>query len=122
VFYRWVIADRDGGSSWDSPNANPARLEAMLENATACLTEQRASDKHLRPDQVSAISCPVTCVVGARTQPLFERTTRAAAELIPGAELRVIERSNHAFVTEAPHELAAAIRDGAARPAAATAG
>jgi hypothetical protein len=64
---------------------------------------------------VSDISCPVTCILGARTQPLFEPTTRAAAELIPAAELRVIERSNHAFVTEAPQEFAAAIREGAAR-------
>jgi 3-oxoadipate enol-lactonase len=114
AFYRWVLSYPDGGSSWDSPKADPERLEAMLDNATACLTEQQATDKHLTPERVSGISCPVTCILGARTQPLFERTTRAAAERIPGAELRVIERSNHAFVTEAPQELAAAIREGAA--------
>jgi pimeloyl-ACP methyl ester carboxylesterase len=67
-FYRWVVAYPEGGSSLDSPNADPERLEAMLVNATACLTEQRATDKHLTPERVSGISCPVTCILGARTQ------------------------------------------------------
>jgi pimeloyl-ACP methyl ester carboxylesterase len=115
AWFRFITGYRDGGSTWDRPDYPAERKETLLANASAMLTEMQSRDTHLTRERVSAIDCPVTVVLGGRSQSWFDKTARNTAELIDGAELRVIEDSNHAFGWEQPHALAAAIRAGAAR-------
>jgi pimeloyl-ACP methyl ester carboxylesterase len=118
AWLRFITGYREGGSTWDRPDYPEERKEELLANASAMLTEMQSRHAHLTRERVSSIDCPVTVVLGGRSQSWFQKTARATADLIDDAQLRMIEDSNHAFGWEQPHALATAIREGAARAAA----
>jgi len=122
VWLRFITSYREGGSTWDRPDYPADRKEALLANASAMLEEMESRDSDLTRERVAAIELPVTVVLGGRSPSWFDKTARATADLIPGAELRVIEDSNHAFSLEQPQAFADAIRAGAARAAAVPSG
>ena len=115
AWLRYITGYRDGGSAWDRPDYPADRKEALLANPTAMLTEMESRDSELTPERVAQIDIPVTVVLGGRSVSWFDRTARSTASLIEGADLRVIEDSNHAFSFEHAQALADAIRAGAAR-------
>jgi 2-succinyl-6-hydroxy-2,4-cyclohexadiene-1-carboxylate synthase len=64
-------------------------------------------------DRLGELTMPVTVVVGDR-DPKFQALAERYMNALPEGELVVIEGAGHGIPREAPHELAAAIQDGAA--------
>lgn len=116
VFMEYTCGYRGGGSLWaDYPQENKDTLRA---NSAGLLVELRAArrDRHLNARALGRLTVPVTIAYGARTQLYFERCAKAAAKLVPGAELRTIPGANHALGTSAPEETATLIRAAVSSP------
>lgn len=60
-------------------------------------------------DDLSRIRTPVTVAFGRKTRPLFEIASRAVADAIPGAELRVVDAADHMLPEKEPHAFAALV-------------
>lgn len=60
-------------------------------------------------DHLSALSCPVTIIVGADDAPYRDRSFEMAR--LAGASLHVIGGAGHAIVAEAPYQVAGVLRD-----------
>ena len=114
-WFRFVTAWSDGGSTWARDDIPQARRERMLGNATALFSgDMRADDSYLTLEKVGGIACPVTCLLGERSNPWFERALRPLEDALPDVTRRTIPGCNHAFATERPAETAEAIRQAVA--------
>lgn len=112
TFLRWVMGERGAGSTWDRPEYPEDRRQALLGNARGTWNDIDSGDgSHLTTEQVRAISCPVTLVRGDLSQQWFVKCLQGIADLLPAAEVRVIEGSNHAFTFHKPLEFARVIRE-----------
>lgn len=111
TFLRWVMGERGGGSTWDRPDYPEERRQALLDNARGTWNDIDSGDgSHLSRGQISSIRCPVTLVRGDLSQPWFARCLEGISELIPSAETRIIEGTNHALTFHKPLEFAETIR------------
>ena len=95
----------------DREPARVAALRAMLERQPpegylAAVEALASSDLGRRP---AAIACPTLCLVGSEDRSTPPEQVAALAELIPGAELAVIEGVGHLPPVEAPEETAAQV-------------
>jgi pimeloyl-ACP methyl ester carboxylesterase len=100
-FLRWAYTYRDGGTAWDVYPAEWRR--AARENAKAVLADIRIAIGGYPPArQLAAISTPVVCAYGARSDPSMVRITRSLARAIPAARVREIEGAGHAVAFDAP--------------------
>lgn len=112
AFLRWVMTERGGGSTWDRPDYPEERRQVLLGNARGTLNDIDSGDgSHLSREQIRSLRCPVTLVNGEQSLPWFAKTTAGIAELLPHAQLRTIEGSNHALTFHKPLEFAQVIRE-----------
>lgn len=111
-WFRWVTSHADGSeSSWDAPANTAERKESMLANASACFRgDLKADDSHLTPELLGRIDVPITVLVGANTNPWFDKLGRHAVDVMPRARLEKVEGGSHAMTLEAPTAFAGAIR------------
>ncbi len=109
-FLRWAYAYRDGGTAWW---ALPAEWrDAARENATAVLADIRIAIGSYPPTrQLAAVTRPVVCAYGARSDPGLARIARSLARAIPSASLREIEGAGHAVAFDAPVNFVKVITD-----------
>ncbi|MEX2658467.1 MAG: alpha/beta hydrolase [Acidimicrobiales bacterium] len=97
-----------------------AHLEAMretlaatsAETRTGCLVAMRAMDFE---EALAHVELPVHVVVGSRDLLTPRSQSRRLAEIIPGAELHVIDGAGHMLSLEAPDELTDQLERAAAR-------
>jgi pimeloyl-ACP methyl ester carboxylesterase len=100
-FLRWAYTYRDGGTAWEAFPAEWRR--AAKDNAKAVLADIRiAIGGYPSPKQLAAISTPVVCTYGARSDKTMAAISRSLARAIPTASVREIEGAGHAVAFDAP--------------------
>lgn len=117
VFFRWATSYRTGGSAFDR---TPAVLrEMMFRNARSLLAEldphpAGMSFEHLPMRALSAVTAPITFMLGELSQPQFHRAHAALVGAMPAIQTERIPGASHAMNFDAPVEFAAAVERGAA--------
>ncbi|MPY80192.1 MAG: alpha/beta fold hydrolase [Actinophytocola sp.] len=101
VFFRWASRYTTGGSAFDRfPPAWQATLRA---NGAATMAELDAgTGEYLSRKQISAINCPVTCLVGDLSDPALVAATRRIAALLPHARVVEATGAGHALHFDRP--------------------
>jgi pimeloyl-ACP methyl ester carboxylesterase len=109
TFLRWAGWRRDGTTELDRLPA-PLR-EQLLANAGAIVREiDLGTGEHLSTADTEGIRCPVTCLLGAESQPAFARSAARLAELVPSTRVEgPIAGAGHWLQFDAPQQVAAAV-------------
>jgi pimeloyl-ACP methyl ester carboxylesterase len=108
-FYRWASRYTTGGCAFD--RFPPVLQDAMRESAAATLAELDAgTGEHLTATAIASIRCPVTCLVGELSDPVFPAATRRLAAMLPPAMVIAIPGAGHALHVDRPDEYIAAVR------------
>ncbi len=118
--YRWSNSYTSGGSGFD--RLPSAEQEGMLANAPSTVRE---IDQLTRPAPssraVRGITCPVTCVEGSLSEPVFPRAIQRLQRLLPQIRVAGIEGGAHMLHRDQPEEWARAVLEATAPAVAAPA-
>jgi len=107
-FLRWASSYTTGGCGFDRMSA--AMQQAMLDTAGATMGDLDAgTGEHITMEQVAALPCPVTCLLGDLTVPAFANATRRIVKAHPAATLVMIRGAGHAIPFDRPQEFVSAV-------------
>lgn len=116
TMYRWANSYTTGGNGFDQ--LPPEEQEGMLAHAHSTLVEM---DQVTRPfpssKVVSGIGCPVTCLQGSLSDPVFPRAVSRLRSRLPQTRVVEIEGGAHMLHRDQPDEWVRAVLD-AAQPVA----
>ena len=113
TFLHFALAYVSGGTAFDRLPVTWRR--AMFDNTAATLSEIDAgTGEYLSAAQISSISCPVTCLVGALSLPFFHHATRRIMQLLPHARLRTVAGAGHFVPFDQPAAFVRIVREAAA--------
>lgn len=108
-FYRWASRRTSGGCAFD--RFPPAVQQSMRDTAAATLAELGAgTGEHLTPAAIGSIRCPVTCLLGDRSDPVFGAATARLTRMLPHATVVTIPGAGHALHFDEPEAFASALR------------
>jgi pimeloyl-ACP methyl ester carboxylesterase len=108
TFLRYALSSTTGESAFDRWPA--AWQQAMGDNTAAVLAElDTGTGEELQPAQLATISCPVTCLRGALSQPFLVRATDRLTRLFPHANYDIIPDVAHGLPVDTCAEVGAAI-------------
>jgi pimeloyl-ACP methyl ester carboxylesterase len=108
IFYRAVSRYHGGGGANGFDALEPDVRAAILDNAPAIVAEIRAgTGEQLTPERLARVACPVTLLLGGRSQPLFARIGRDLARALPQLRTARVRDAGHLMMHEAPAALAA---------------
>ncbi|WP_409331580.1 alpha/beta fold hydrolase [Trujillonella humicola] len=114
-FYRWASRRTTGGCAFD--DFAPALRAAMRSTAAATLAELDAgTGEHLTGASIGTIRCPVTCLLGAASDPALTAATRRLVRMLPQATVVPIAGAGHALHVDRPREYADAVRSAMPAP------
>jgi pimeloyl-ACP methyl ester carboxylesterase len=112
TMYRWANSYTTGGNAFDGLPRD--EQEGMLAHARSTLVEM---DQLLRPfpssKALSRIECPVTCLQGSLSDPVFPRAIRRLRRRVPHADVVEIEGGAHMLHRDRPDEWVRAVLDAA---------
>jgi pimeloyl-ACP methyl ester carboxylesterase len=115
TMYRWANSYTTGGNAFD--RLPLAEQEGMLAHSRSTLLEM---DQLTRPfpssKAVASIGCPVTCLQGSLSDPVFPRAVRRLRRRLPQTKVVEIEGGAHMLHRDRPDEWVRAVLD-AAQPA-----
>lgn len=113
AFFRWATGYTSGGCAFERL---PAEWQAALRrNGPATMAELDAgTGEYLTREQLASITCPVTCLVGGLSDPVFAAATRRIAAMVTQAAVIDIPGASHALHFDRPTEFVTAIRTAAA--------
>ena len=118
--YRWANSYTSGGNGFDRLPAE--EQEGMLAHAPSTVREM---DQLARPAPssrvVRSISCPVTCVQGSLSEPVFPRAVERVRRLLPQTRVATIDGGAHMLHRDRPEEWVRAVLEAAAPAVAAPA-
>lgn len=108
TFFRFATSHTTGGCTFERmPTETQA---AMLDTATATMGDLDAgTGEYLTMDQIAAISCPVTCLLGELTAPAIANATRRIVESLPNVKLVEINSAGHAMHFDQPQAFVDAV-------------
>lgn len=110
AFLRWALRYREGGTALD--NLDPQERAAIVANGRAIARELDASTgEHLTQEMLSRIVCPVTLLVGDRSDPSFTKAADRLRVAIPKAMLRTIRGAGHDLQLTHPQSIADAVHE-----------
>jgi pimeloyl-ACP methyl ester carboxylesterase len=110
AFLRFALAYVSGGTAFDRLPVTWRR--AMLDNTAATLSEIDAgTGEYLSAAQISSITCPVTCLVGAVSLPFYHQATSRIMQLLPQAKLQIVAGAGHFVPFDQPAEFVRIIRE-----------
>jgi pimeloyl-ACP methyl ester carboxylesterase len=116
TMYRWANSYTTGGNAFDRLPLE--EQEGMLVHSRSTVLEM---DQLTRPfpssKAVSSIGCPVTCLQGSLSDPVFPRAVRRLRRRLPQSKVVEIEGGAHMLHRDRPDEWVRAVLD-AAQPAA----
>lgn len=120
TMYRWANGYTTGGSAFDRLPAE--EQEGMLAHAHSTLVEMDRLTPPFFPSSkaVSSIRCPVTCLQGSLSDPVFPRAVRRLQRRLPQTRVVDIDGGAHMLHRDQPDEWVRVVLE-AARPAAAPA-
>lgn len=109
VFFQWASRYTSGGCAFDR---FPAAWQVTLRrNGPATMAELDAgTGEYLSREQLASITCPVTCLVGALSDPVLPAATRRITAMVPQAETVTIPGAGHALHFDRPAEFVAVVR------------
>ena len=120
AMYRWANSYTSGGNGFD--RLPPEEQEGMLAHAPSTVREM---DQLTRPAPssrvVRGIACPVTCVQGSLSEPVFPRAIKRVQRLLPQTRVADIDGGAHMLHRDRPEEWARAVLEAAAPAVAAPA-
>jgi pimeloyl-ACP methyl ester carboxylesterase len=112
TMYRWSNSYTTGGNAFDGLPRD--EQEGMLAHSRSTLVEM---DQLMRPfpssKAVSRIECPVTCLQGSLSEPVFARAIRRLRRRVPHANVVEIEGGAHMLHRDRPDEWVRAVLDAA---------
>lgn len=109
-FLRFVLAYNTGGTAFD--RLPVAWQQAMLDNTHASLAEIDAgTGEYLSPQQLSSISCPVTCLAGSLSLSFYHAACQRILHLLLQANMQVVEGAGHFVTFDQPTAFASAIQN-----------
>jgi pimeloyl-ACP methyl ester carboxylesterase len=105
AFLDWAYRTRDRTGGFDT---FPIAIQrANLANAAAIMADLDAgTGEELTAQRLAGVTCPVTCVVAADTQPRLAARTTRIPRLITHARLERIEGAGHASFHDQPQRFA----------------
>jgi pimeloyl-ACP methyl ester carboxylesterase len=114
--YRWANSYTTGGNAFD--RLPLAEQEGMLVHSRSTLLEMDQLTRPFpSPKAVASIGCPVTCLQGSLSDPVFPRAVRRLRRRLPQTKVVEIEGGAHMLHRDRPDEWVRAVLD-ATRPAA----
>ena len=112
TMYRWANSYTTGGNAFD--RLPPEEQEGMLAHAGSTLGEM---DQFTRPfpssDAVASIRCPVTCLQGSLSDPVFPRAVSRLQSRLPQTRVVEIEGGAHMLHRDQPDKWVRAVLDAA---------
>ena len=109
-FYRWASGRRDGTNSWDT--VPEAWRDLALQHADAVFREIRQLMVPIPSSRtIRSIEAATTMVIGDVGQPVFHRTTRRVARLLPRSTTLEIAGSGHLIAVDQPVAFAACVAE-----------
>lgn len=83
----------------------------MRDTAAATLAELDAgTGEHLTPAAIGSIRCPVTCLLGDLSDPVFGAATGRLTRMLPHATVVRVPGAGHALHVDQPAGFASAVR------------
>lgn len=114
VFLRWASRYTSGGCAFD--RFPTAWQDALRENGASTMAELDAgTGEYLSPQQIAAIACPVTCLTGSLSDPVFPAATRRITTLLPHASTVTVAGAGHALHFDRPDALVDAVQSATVR-------
>jgi pimeloyl-ACP methyl ester carboxylesterase len=108
-FARFATAYSDGGNGFDE--APPEAREAMLANAPAIMGDlDSGTGEHIKNEELGRISCPVVCLVGARTGPMYAAAAERIHKALPSTRVEVVPGAGHTLPLTHPAAVVDAVR------------
>jgi pimeloyl-ACP methyl ester carboxylesterase len=108
-FVRFVTAYTDGGNGFD--DAPPEGREALLANAPAIMRElDSGTGEHIKSDGLARISCPVLCLVGGRSSPMYSAAAERIRAALPSTRIEFVPGAGHTMPLTHPAAVAEAVR------------
>jgi pimeloyl-ACP methyl ester carboxylesterase len=115
AMYRWANSYTSGGNGFD--RLPPEEQEGMLAHAPSTVREM---DQLTRPAPssriVRGVDCPVTCVRGSLSEPVFPRAIERVQRLLPQTRVARIDGGAHMLHRDRPDEWVRAVLEAAAAP------
>lgn len=109
-FYRWASGRGDGSNSWDT--VPEEWKEVALGHADAVFREIRQMTVPIPSSRtIRSVAAPTTVVIGDVGQPVFHRTTRRVARLLPESKVVEVLDSGHLLAVDQPVAFAATVAD-----------
>ncbi|MEA2349031.1 MAG: hypothetical protein QOG62_2818 [Thermoleophilaceae bacterium] len=119
TMYRWANSYTTGDNGFDRLPAE--EQEGMLAHARSTVLEMDQLTRPFPPSRaISSIGCPVTCLQGSLSDPVFPRAVRRLKRRLPQTRVVEIEGGAHMLHRDQPDEWARVVLE-AAEPAAAPA-
>lgn len=114
AFLRWACRYTTGGNAYDR---YPETLrEVVRRNATALLVEVDAgTGEDLSKERISSVRCPVTCLLGELSDPVFGKAIGRLVGLLPRTEVVRVPGAGHAMHFDQPPAFVRAVRQAAGR-------
>ena len=113
AMYRWSNSYTTGGNGFD--RLPPEEQEGMLAHAPSTVREM---DQLTRPAPssrvVRGIACPVTCVQGSLSEPVFPRAINRLQRLLPQTRIVEIQGGAHMLHRDQPEEWVRAVLEAGA--------
>jgi pimeloyl-ACP methyl ester carboxylesterase len=111
TFLRYALSSTTGDSAFDRWPV--AWQQAMGDNAAAVLAELDAgTGEELQPARLATITCPVTCLRGALSQPFLVKSTERLTQLLPQAAYDIVPNVAHGLPVDKRAEFVAIIERG----------
>ncbi|HEY7632462.1 MAG TPA: alpha/beta hydrolase [Thermoleophilaceae bacterium] len=107
-FMRWATTTTDGGCGYEL--APPDVKERLLANSSAILKElEGGTGDYISADEVAAISCPVTLLVGELTLPEYWQAAERIKAANPAVELVTVPGAGHMLTATHPQVVVDAV-------------
>ena len=108
-FVRFVTAYTDGGNGFD--DAPPEGREALLANSSAIMRElESGTGEHIEKDELVRISCPVVCLVGGRSGPMYGAAAERVRTALPSTRVETVPGAGHTMPLTHPAAVVEAVR------------
>jgi pimeloyl-ACP methyl ester carboxylesterase len=104
---RLLFSYRTGGSAFDT--LDPELRESMLANAATMVPEVQALGEEVTVEQLRAITCPVTCLLGDLSHEVFFISTDRLVQVISHARVIRIADAAHAIHVDQPERFVDAV-------------
>jgi pimeloyl-ACP methyl ester carboxylesterase len=108
-FVRFATEYSDGGNGFDE--SPPEGRAAVLANASTIMRElDSGTGEHIKTADLGRISCPVVCLVGERTGPMYAGAAERIRKALPSVRIERVPGGGHTLPLTHSASVVAAVR------------